>query len=425
MKAIVVGAGAGGAAAAWALARSGAEVLVLEAGGPFRPFTRLAPWADPLRRTGLVGPRTIGALLPGMRVTRAESDLLVIRGVAAGGSTVLSCGNWVRAERGLAEIGLDLSAEFEELEILLQPVPFPRERWRPTTERMFSAAEEMGLHPARTPKVVDPALCRACGLCELGCASGARWDARRLLSEARRLGAEVCLRAPVERVVVEGGRARGVLVAGSREPIRADAVLLAAGAIGTAEILRASGLPVADRLWVDIVLTLGGRLPRTRQLDEPPMVWYAARDGYILSPYLDLLSHLVHRPWRGVPLRDRVGVMVKLAEEATGTVHADGRVEKKVTSVDRALLDEGIALAREIMERAGVRGPFVEGVLNGGHLGGTVPLRREDVASMHPAALPDGLWVADLSLVPVSQGLPTMATTAAIALRVARRVASL
>jgi choline dehydrogenase-like flavoprotein len=41
---------------------------------------------------------------------------------------------------------------------------------------------------------------------------------------------------------------------------------------------------------------------------------------------------------------------------------------------------------------------------------------------MRPAGLPDGLWVADLSLVPTSQGLPTMATTAAIALRVARRL---
>jgi hypothetical protein len=272
--------------------------------------------------------------------------------------------------------------------------------------------------------VVDPALCRACGLCELGCAGGARWDARRLLSEARRLGAEVRLGTPIERVVVEGGRARGVLVAGSRETVRADAVLLAAGAIGTAGILRTSGLPVADRLWVDVVLTLGGRLPGARQLDEPPMVWYAARDGYILSPYLDLLSHFVHRPWRGVPLRDRVGVMVKLADEATGTVHADGRVEKEVTSVDRARLDEGIHLARGIMVRAGVRGPFVEGALNGGHLGGTVPLRREDVPSMHPPTLPDGLWVADLSLLPQSQGLPTMETTAALALRVARRVAA-
>jgi choline dehydrogenase-like flavoprotein len=422
MRAIVVGSGAGGAATAWGLTRAGVEVLVLEAGGPFRPFTRLALRADPLRRTGLIGPRTIGRLVPAMRITRARGDLLLIRGVAAGGSTVLACGNWVRAERGLAEIGLDLRPEFDELEQLLRPTPFPRERWRPTTERMFAAAEALGLDPKPTPKVVDPALCRGCGLCELGCASGARWDSRRLLAEAERLGAEVHLGAPVERVLVEEGRARGVTLRGSTKPVRADAVVLAAGAIGTAVILRASGLPVVDRLWIDVVLTLGGRLPGARQLDEPPMVWYVVREGYILSPYPDLLSHFVHRPWRGVQLSDRVGVMVKLADEARGSVLAEGRVEKELTPLDRERLDEGIALAREILERAGVEGPFVEGVPNGGHLGGTVPLTQADVPTMHPSSLPEALWVADLSLVPESQGLPTMETTAAIALRVARKV---
>jgi choline dehydrogenase-like flavoprotein len=211
-------------------------------------------------------------------------------------------------------------------------------------------------------------------------------------------------------------------MAGTRETIRADAVVLSAGGIGTARILRASGLPVADRLWMDIVLTVGGRLPDARQLDEPPMTWYARRDGYILSPYVDLLSHFIHAPWRGVPLRDRVGLMVKLADEPNGRVDERGCVRKELTRSERERLAEASAVAREVLAGAGVRGPYTDGILHGGHLGGTAPLRREDVAAMRPAGLPDGLWVADLSLVPTSQGLPTMATTAAIALRVARRL---
>jgi choline dehydrogenase-like flavoprotein len=222
--------------------------------------------------------------------------------------------------------------------------------------------------------------------------------------------------------LLEGERVRGVEIAGSRETLRADLVVLAAGGIGTARILRASGLAVADSLWEDIVLTVGGQLPQARQLDEPPMVWYARREGYILSPYVDLLSHFMHRPWRGVPLPDRVGIMVKLADAANGRIGEDGRVAKELTASERARLAEASAVAREVLARAGVGGPYVDGVLHGGHLGGTVPLRREDVASMRPAGLPDGLWVADLSLVPESQGLPTMETTAAIALRVARRI---
>ena len=142
----------------------------------------------------------------------------------------------------------------------------------------------------------------------------------------------------------------------------------------------------------------------------------------MLSPYPDLLSHFLHRPWRGVSLADRVGLMVKLADASNGRIGADGRVSKTLTISDRARLAEASALAREVMGRAGIDGPYVDGVLNGGHLGGTAPLRREDVASMRPGGLPDGLWIADLSLIPQSQGLPTMATAAAVALRVARRV---
>ena len=74
------------------------------------------------------------------------------------------------------------------------------------------------------------------------------------------------------------------------------------------------------------------------------------------------------------------------------------------------------------MESAGVNGPFITGVPNGGHLGGTVPLMKEDVQTMRPSDLPDGLWVADLSLAPRSQGLPTILLTAALALRVTRQI---
>jgi len=169
---------------------------------------------------------------------------------------------------------------------------------------------------------------------------------------------------------------------------------------------------------------VGGVLEGARMLDEPPMVWYASREGYILSPYIDVLSHWFHPPWRDVAVEDRVGVMVKLADEATGSVAADGTVRKALTGADRARLRDASALARRVMEASGVHGPFVEGMVNGGHMGGTAPLARGDLPAMRPPWLPDGLWVADLSLVPRSSGLPTMLLTAALAMRVARTIAS-
>ena len=424
MRAIVVGTGAGGATAARELARSGLEVVVLEAGGKFRPFTRKLSWASPLRSAGLLGDEgTISRLFPAMDARRCSEDLVLVRGMAEGGCTVVSCGNIVRADRGLREIGLDLAPEFGELERLIGVAPVPRSSWRPLTGRMFDVAQAMGLAPAPTPKAVDASKCGRCGLCELGCARGARWDSRRFLGEAVASGAVLRDRTPVNGVLVEKGRAVGVSV-GRGETVRGDVVVLAAGAIGDARILRSSGLWAQDRLWADIVLTVGGVSEGARMLQEPPMSWFSQREGYIISPYIDILSCWFHRPWRDVPIGDRVGVMVKLADEANGAVLRDGTVAKDVTDGERDRLDAATAVVRGLMEGAGVRGPFVGGMLNGGHLGGTVPLAREDVETMHPSALPDGLWVADLSLAPGSQGMPTMLTAAALSLRVTRRLLS-
>ena len=209
---------------------------------------------------------------------------------------------------------------------------------------------------------------------------------------------------------------------GKKRRYEADVIILSAGGIGTAQILKNSGLKAEDNLWADIVLTLGGVLPGARQLEEPPMVWYTKHDDYILSPYPDILSHFFHKPWRKVKIEDRVGLMVKLADTEKGSVNADGKIDKPLTEHDRERLNIAINQAKEIMEGAGVSGPFVEGVHNGGHLGGTVPLQKEDVPGMKPSWLPEGLWVADLSLAPKSQGLPTILLTAALALRVARKI---
>ena len=422
MRAVVVGSGAGGATAARELATRGFEVTVLEAGDPFKPLTRTLGWARPLRRAGLLGSeRTITRVFPHMEARRSSEDLVLVRGVTLGGCTAVSTGNAVRGDGALREIGLNLTPELEELEGLVGVATVPRDRWRPLTARMFDEAQALGLSPAPTPKAVDLGRCVSCGMCELGCATGAKWDSRRFLEDLQRLGGTVRTGAAVTRVVVEGGRARGVLV--GRERVEADVVVLAAGGIGTAAVLKASMLPARDSLWVDIVLTVGGVLEGARMLEEPPMVWYASRDGYILSPYIDVLSHWFHPPWRNVAVEDRVGVMVKLADEATGSVGADGTVRKALTAADSERLRGAVALARRVMEASGVHGPFVEGMLNGGHMGGTVPLGREDVAAMRPPWLPEGLWVADLSLVPRSQGLPTMLLAAALGLRVARTIA--
>ncbi len=39
-----------------------------------------------------------------MNAIRSNKDLVLVRGITTGGSTVISCGNMVRADQGLKEI---------------------------------------------------------------------------------------------------------------------------------------------------------------------------------------------------------------------------------------------------------------------------------------------------------------------------------
>lgn len=425
MKAIVVGSGAGGATAARELVQNGFEVTILEAGKPFSSLTHKVSWFSSLRGTWLLkDENSIKRIFPHYGVIRASQDLTIFRGVTEGGCTAIACGNMVRAENGLKEIGLDLSAEYEEIEKTLTITPIPRERWRPLTRLMYDKAEQLGFAPKPTPKVDDLSKCIGCGYCELGCITGAKWDSRRVYKDYLGKGISLLTNTTVQKVLLEGNRACGVLVShgSSTEKIKADVVVLSAGGIGTAQILRASNLPARESLWVDVVLTVGGVSKGSRMLNEPPMAWFIKKDNYIISPYFDLLSYWFHKPWKDVPAEDRVGLMIKMADIEQGAVAADGTVTKSLTKADFECLEKAKIEAKRIMEASGVMGPFVDGMVHGGHLGGTAPLTKDDVKTMHPSWLPGDLWVADLSLMPRSQGLPTMLTTSALSLRVARKI---
>ena len=158
-----------------------------------------------------------------------------------------------------------------------------------------------------TPKLVDYGLCRRCGRCVLGCPVGAKWDSRRVLTQAIATGADLVTRSKVESVVVEpraGGapnrrRVSGVFVrrAGAREFLAADLVVLAAGGLGTPAILEASGIRTESRLFVDPVLCVAAPWPEAQANQEIPMPFVVDRGAYIVSPYFDYLSFFFNRAW--------------------------------------------------------------------------------------------------------------------------------
>jgi choline dehydrogenase-like flavoprotein len=424
-RAIVVGSGAGGAAVAREL-QGAFQVTIIESGKDFQPLSMTMRWMERLRRWGLLfDARTIGLVFPSMRVRRATDGMLVVNGRAAGGTTTMSAGNAMRFDESLKALGIHLDAEFEQLRRDVPQSTEHRARWTPATRELFAACEALGLAPRPTPKMIDFGKCRRCGRCVLGCANGAKWDSRRFLEEAVRAGAVLESGCRVQRVVIRGGRAVGVLARrGARKIfLPADLVVLAAGGLGTPAVLERSGIRCEPRLFVDPVLCVAAPWPHSGQLSEIPMPFVIQRPAYIVSPYFDYVSFLFDKRWRGHAADRMLGLMIKLADSERGSVSARGseRLHKALTEVDHQNLAEAVELCSTIFERLGVdRRTLILGTLNAGHPGGTLPLTASEAETLHADRLPPNVYVADASLLPACLGNPPILTIMALAIRVGR-----
>ena len=419
-KVIVVGTGAGGAAAAKDL-QGKFDVTMLEAGGEFRPFSSNLSMISQLKRTGLLrDERWIRLLFPAMNVARTRERMVLVRGIGLGGTTTIATGNGIRVDGPLKEIGINLDPEFAALEKEI-PITTGHERaWRPSTRRLFEICRERDLNPVPMPKMGDTRRCANCGRCVLGCPRGAKWDSRTFVESARASGATLHTNSPVERVVCSGSRAIGVIVRkGLRKQfLPADIVILAAGGFGTPVILGKSGVECERRLFVDPVLCVAAEWKGALQNRDISMPFVVQRDGFIISPYFDYLSFFFNRTWK-YPLDDTLGLMVKIADEPTGGI-TRGRVEKTLTARDHERLKAGVEVCSSIFERLGVdRRNLFLGTMNAGHPGGMLPLTRSEAESFHSDRLPENLYVADATLFPSSPGNPPILTIMAIAKRVA------
>ena len=419
-RAIVVGSGAGGATAAKEL-QGAFDVTILEAGTDFRRATLERGSIERLRRSRLlVDPRLLRVVYRPIRIRRTP-DMLLVNGAGTGGTTTMATGNGIRMDQDLRALGLDLDREFEEITREIPITTAHQRRWHPTTRRLFQTFNELGLDPMVMPKMGDAARCRHCGRCMLGCPYGRKWDSRAFLQEAVRRGARLLTGCAVARVVIEGGRAKGVLTRGlvGDRFVPAELVVLAAGGFGTPAILEASGIACEPTLFVDPVLTVAARVPNAWQCHEIEMPFVTQRDGYILSPYFDWISSLFHPQWRH-RLQDIVGIMIKLADENVGSV-SGRKVHKLLTPADRSRLDGAVGVATEILARFGADPHEIFlGMVHAGHPGGMLPLTEVSAPLVHDDRLPENLFVADATLLPRALGNPPILTIVALAKRVAR-----
>lgn len=397
------------------------QVTVLEAGGEFEPFGMNVDRLAGVRKTGaFFDDRLIQLLFPQMRIAHVP-EMTLVTGRGLGGTTTLATANAIRYDEPLRALGIDLDAEFTEL---LEELPITtdhRDSWSSETERIWGIFQDMGLLPQVMPKFMrEGKRCVACGRCVLGCPTGAKWDARSLLDEARARGAQVVGHCRVTRLEVQGDQAVGVWVVhrGRRQLLTADAVVLAAGGQATPVILEASGIGAHQRFFADPVLCVAGPLPGASLHRQLPMPFVSQQDGYILSPYLDWLSFFFNRDWR-MPAGDIASIMIKFADTQDGSVGARG-IQKRLGERDYERLAHGVDQCTEVLERMGVqKEDVVLGTMNAGHPGGTFPLSAREAETLHSELLPANCFVADASLLPASMGNPPMLTIMALAKRIA------
>ncbi len=414
-KAIIIGSGAGGATAAKMLSPY-FDVTVLEAGGKFRPLSLPLDMLASFRASGLYfDERLISLLLPNMRIAKTP-DQVVVYGKGLGGTTTLATGNAIRADKGLKDIGINLDEEFEELYRELPITTNHQRYWSNITKQTFKAMQDLGFDPQPMPKLLRPSQCRLCGHCSIGCPHGAKWDTRELLDDIN-----VVMNCRVERFDIGDNSVKRIVAKQGMRTVtfEADIVVLAAGGLGTPQILTQSGIECPSHLFVDPVLCVAAPMANARQDHQLLMPFVSSHDGYIISPYMDWLSFFFNRQWRK-PMDGMVSLMIKMADEEIGSVKR-GKVRKTLTDKDQEVLKHGVADCKEILLSMGANADDIMlGTLNSGHPGGMLPLTAAESETLHNPFLPDNLYVADASILPQSLGLPPILTIMALAKRIAK-----
>jgi choline dehydrogenase-like flavoprotein len=423
----IVGSGAGGATLARQLARKGKQVLVVEKGkyeekiGTIRGNRRYYDM-NKLTRTSFA---------------KSREGVILLRTFMAGGSTVVSCGNGVRClEEELSHLGINLEKEFDEAEGEMQISPIPEAVLSVGSKRIMWASGELGYKMELMPKFIDPMTCRKCGDCAWGCIAGAKWTALDYLKEASQAGAEVLYNTRIEQVIFQNGKAKGLMGVGpnGRVEVMAEVVILAAGGLGTPVILQKSGVKDAGSgLFVDLYVETYGVTKGLNQLNEPRMplvdLEFHKRKGFMLSPDVATVSNksanFSNIGVRGLALPGHrvIGIMTKITDEPVGRVYVNGKVSKPVTKRDRTRLQEGIAISKEILVKAGADSKsFVISKVGGGHPGGTAAIGK--VVDKDLQTKIDKLFVCDASVLPAAPGLPPILTIVALAKHLAKTLAA-
>jgi cholesterol oxidase len=281
---VIIGSGYGGSIAASRFARAGQKVCLLERGREFQPgeYPRTLPEAAKEMQTDLpahhLGSRTA------LYDFHVNDDINVFVGCGLGGTSLVNANVALPAEKRVfedarwpKEILQDydtlLIEGYKRAEEMLKPIPYPDTYpTLPKLEAHAKSAQELAEKFYKPPIAVtfqdgvnhvgvEQKACVNCGDCVSGCNYAAKNTLlMNYLPDAHNFGAEIFTRVAVRRVERANGRwlvHYHVLESGQEkfnaptQFVSADIVVLAAGTLGTTEILlrsKANGLLLSDKV---------------------------------------------------------------------------------------------------------------------------------------------------------------------------------
>lgn len=475
---VIVGAGAGGAACAAELAARGRSVVILEEGHRYRPneFPASYGWA-------------INHIYAdkGARIVEADGYYPMPAGKGVGGSTLINSAICYRApdyvlDKWVSQ-GLDVLAPerlapiYSAVEDVTGVTKTHPLQARANNLFIKRGAERLGLD-GRFMHRNAPG-CVGCGICYLGCPSGGKGSVdRNFIPMAEDDGAEVCADCRVSRIVVDRGRAVGVEAEVRHHEtgenvgtlrVDADAVVLAAGSVGTPLLMLRDGLANSSD-QVGRNLAIHPAVGTYGFVDEAINSWDGVSQAYAITLERGVLLQTYNappevffsqQPWTGINGMRRMRMMKNLAmcgglvsDASNGRVSLNWRgktkVDYRLSDTDRKRLIRALRGIVRVLFAAGATEvyPGVGDMMSWpkteaetlAHLTDDVPEKRLGIYASHPMGTcrmgvdpkrsvvkptgethdVPGLWVADASLMPSSLGVNPQMTVMALAIHVAR-----
>lgn len=421
---IVVGSGPGGATVAKELSQKGNRVLILERGGnPKLKGTFLhyflyqcIPFKSMLLTNGLVG---------------------VVRGLITGGSSVFYYGTCFDVPfEMLKKYGVDLEDSVGEISSELPIAPLRDDVMGAKAKRIMESAQELGYDWKKLNKFMyqdrwDPAT-QKFGNYYYGDPADVKWSARMFVNEAIRNGATLINKARVKRVLVENNCAVGVEFSkwGRNHKVFAPKIVVAAGGIGSPQILRATGIENAGNdFFFDPLISVVGYVKGLPQQNEIPMSagMHVPEGGYVMTDMAlpkmlnTIFAASAFRFWRLFSHKKAIRIMVKVRDDLGGTLKGDTGVRKSLTKSDKEKLMTGYRHARRILKNAGAKGIYKTWYL-AAHPGGTVKIGESVDENLETAY--KNLFVCDCSVIPEAWGLPPTQTILGLGKRLSDHIAS-